>query len=90
MTTLTINLDDKLKKRAQKRAKKQGLTLTSLISGFLNEYLQGYWEMRLTPQGRELLEASREADEELANGTGKLYSNVDEMMEDILNEPNEV
>lgn len=88
MTTLTINLDEQIKSQAQQKVKKEGLTLTALISRFLKEYLKGGWELRLTPAGKEVLKASRELDEEIANGTAKSYSSAEEMTEDILNEPN--
>lgn len=39
---------------------------------------------------KRMLDAIGESDEELANGTAKLYDNVDEMFEEILNEPDEL
>ena len=90
MTTLTINIDKNLKKGVQKRVKKEGLTLTALISQFFKSYLKGEWELQLTPPTKQLLEAIREADEEIRSGKAKLYDNVDKMFNDILNEPDEV
>jgi antitoxin component of RelBE/YafQ-DinJ toxin-antitoxin module len=91
MTTLTINLDEQIKSQAQQKVKKEGLTLTALISRFLKEYLQGKWEMRImSPQAEaRMLAAIKESDEEIASGKAKLYNNVDKMMDDILNEPAE-
>jgi antitoxin component of RelBE/YafQ-DinJ toxin-antitoxin module len=86
MTTLTINLDEQIKSQAQQKVKKEGLTLTALISRFLKEYLQGEWELRLTPHGKEVLEASRELDEEIANGTAKVYNSAEELTRDVLSE----
>lgn len=91
MTTLTINLNSQLKARAQKKVKKEGLTLTALISRFLDEYLRDEWELRISPRaGKRLLDIRKEMREELASGKAKLYDNVDEMFEDILKEPDDI
>ena len=92
MTTLTINLDEQIKSQAQQKVKKEGLTLTALISRFLKEYLRGEWEMRImSPQAEaRMLAAIKESDEEIANGTAKVYSSAEEITEDILNEPDEI
>ncbi len=88
MNTLTINLNKMLKVKAQKKAKEEGMTLTALISQFLKSYLRDEWEFKMTPAAEKRMpDAIRESDEELANGTAKLYSSAEEMTEDILNEP---
>ena len=91
MTTLTINLDEQIKNNAQKRVKKEGLTLTALISRFLKEYLKGEWEMRLmSPQAeRRMTNAINQLKKDIANGTAKRYDDVDKMMDDVLNESDE-
>lgn len=95
MSTLTININEKLKAKAQKKSKKDGLNLTALIAQLLKMYVKEDCELCLEIERKglrlkpEIEESIREADEEFANGTAKLYDNVDEMMEDIFNEPDE-
>ena len=91
MTTLTINLDNQLKAKAQKKVKKEGLTLTALISRFLDEYLKGEWELKISPRaGKRLLETRKQMREELASGKAKLYNSAEELTEDILREPDDI
>ncbi len=91
MTTLTINLNSQLKAKVQKKVKKEGMTLTALISRFLDEYLKDEWELRISHRAeKRLLEAMKQSREDLASGKAKLYDNVDQMFEDILKEPDEI
>jgi len=83
MTTLTINIDDNLKENVQKKVRKEGETLTSLIAHFLKSYLEDKWVFRLTPK-EELLKAIREGEEEIRSGKAKLYHSTEEMFRDIL------
>ncbi len=83
MTTLTINIDDDLKESVQKKVRKEGETLTSLIAHFLKSYLEDKWVFCLTPK-EELLRAHREGEKEIRSGKAKLYDSVEEMMRDAL------
>ena len=94
MSTLTINLDQKLKTRAQKKSKQDGLNLTALITQLLKTYVQSECKLcvQLERAGKknlrpEIVASIEEADREFANGTAKLYNSVEEMSQDILNEP---
>ncbi|PIZ72553.1 hypothetical protein COY07_03075 [Candidatus Peregrinibacteria bacterium CG_4_10_14_0_2_um_filter_43_11] len=88
MSTLTINLDPVLKSKAQKKAKKEGLTLTALIAQFFKSYLNDECGLTLKLKN-EIVETMKELDEDIKNGTAKAYSNAHEMFEDILNEPDD-
>jgi hypothetical protein len=47
MTTLTFHIDPKTKKKVQARAKHDGITLTFLLTQFLNAYIQGKFRFGL-------------------------------------------
>ena len=90
MNTLTINLNEMLKVKAQKKAKEEGMTLTAIISQFLKSYLRDEWEMKMSPAAKKRMDdAIRKSDEALTNGTAKFYSSAKEMTEDILSKPDE-
>ncbi|MBU0578277.1 hypothetical protein KJ742_02980 [Patescibacteria group bacterium] len=91
MSTLTINLDEHIKSKAQKKVKKEGLTLTALISRFLKEYLRGEWEFRISPAAdKRMMETISQLKKDIASGKAKRYDDVDEMFEDMLSEPDEL
>lgn len=74
MTTLTINLNEKVKKKAQKKAKADGVTLTFVVTQILRAYNEDKFEFGLladdeitasfdvsTPEGKKRCIASFEA-----------------------------
>jgi antitoxin component of RelBE/YafQ-DinJ toxin-antitoxin module len=90
MSTLTINLNHRLKNEARKKAKEDGMTLTAVITQFLQKYLCDECRIYMSIAAEKRMDdAIKELDEAIANGTAKSYSSVEEMTEDILNEPDE-
>ena len=88
MSTLTINLDKKLKKRVQKIAKKEGFTLTALVAQFFKDYAKGKVVCGLHLKLKdEILESYQEALEEINEGkSSKSYKTAEELSSDIMNE----
>ena len=85
MTTLTINLDENLKTEVQKKVKKDGFTITALISQFFKSYLQDEWELKLSKKV-ELLEEHKEVLKLIKENKADLYNNAQDMTEKILSE----
>lgn len=69
MSTITVNIDPKLKSAAQKKVQKDGLTLTILISQFFKAYVNDEWVFTLSPclksKQRALDVALRESDKDI-------------------------
>lgn len=85
MTTLTINLDENLKTEVQKKVKKDGFTVTALVSQFFKSYLQNEWELKLS-QKTEVLEVHKEALKLIKENKAELYNTAQDMTEKILSE----
>ena len=58
MTTLTINVDDKVKQKAQILSKKDGATLTFVINQFLKLYINNEIKFSLNKDEEEFLNLS--------------------------------
>jgi DNA-damage-inducible protein J len=95
MTTINIRTDEKRKKLATAILKEMGLDMSSAIQMFLQQIIitksipfpirtvNGF-----TPkQEQAMLKDVAELEAQIKTGTAKLYNSAEEMMEDILNEP---
>jgi len=49
MATLTVNIDGRVKKRAQKMARRDGITLTFAVTQLLQAYVEGEFTFGLVP-----------------------------------------
>lgn len=84
MTTLSIRIEEKTKREANKTLKALGLDMSSAVKMFLNQVVieQGI-PFKLTRNPKEIREEwDREV--EMALKYGKRYKDVDEMFKDIL------
>lgn len=84
MTTLSIRIEEKMKRDANKTLKALGLDMSTAVKMFLNQVVieQGI-PFKLTRTSREIRE-EWDRQVEYALKYGKRYSNVDEMFKDIL------
>ena len=88
MANVSIRMDDALKKQAEDLFNDLGMNLTTAFTIFVKQAIreQGIpFEITRETPNRETLEAFKEVEEMKKNPTlGKSYTNVDEMMEDLL------
>lgn len=97
MANINIRIDQKLKQAASEVFNNVGLDMSSAVKLFLTQtvIVKKIPFRVLTVNGftpefeEELLKDIAEAEEDVRTGKAKLYDNVDEMMADILNEPND-
>lgn len=95
MTTINIRTDEKRKKLATAILKEMGLDMSSAIQLFLQQVIitksipfpirtvNGF-----TPaQEAAMLRDVAELEADIEAGTAKMYDSAEEMMEDILNDP---
>lgn len=79
MGRLNIRIDDKLKEEANELFDEIGVDMSTIIKIFLKQSVR---EQRVPFILGEPLD-SAQAREEALEGKGKIYANVEEMMEDI-------
>ena len=97
MANINIRIDQKLKKAANEVLSNVGLDMSSAVKLFLTQVVilkkipfQARTVNGFTPeQEEELLKDIAEMDEKIKSGKAKLYDNVHQMFEDILNEPDD-
>lgn len=97
MANINIRIDQKLKKAASEVFNNVGLDMSSAVKLFLTQAViakkipfRVLTVNGFTPEfEEELLKDIAEMDEEIKSGKAKLYNSVDEMMDDILNEPDD-
>ena len=53
MSTITVNIDNELKKKAQEKAKREGTTLTFIVSHFFKSYTDGQIEFELIQKEKD-------------------------------------
>jgi len=96
MTTINIRTDEKRKKLATAVLKEMGLDMSSAIQLFLQQViitksipfpirtLNGFTHQ----QEQAMLKDASELQAEIETGTAKTYNSAEEMMDDIVNDPN--
>ena len=84
MTNLTIRIEEKLKKDAQKTLKKQGLDMTTAIRMFLHQVNFEKGLPFLPTRNEARLKKRWDAQVKDALKNGKSYSNAKELFDDIL------
>lgn len=84
MTTLSIRIEEKVKRDANKTLKSLGLDMSSAVKMFLNQVvIEQAIPFKLSRNPKEIRERwDKEAEEALKYG--KRYNDVDEMFKDIL------
>ena len=87
-TSMTIRMNLEVKRQAQKIFADLGMDMTTAINVFLRQAIayQGFpFEIRITVPNSETLAAIREVEEMKKDPTkGKSYTDVDEMMKELL------
>lgn len=76
----SIRINNGLYQHLQEKAKKENRSLNNYIETLLYEN-SDYHE-----PNEETLEAMKEVQEMIKNGTGKAYTNVDELVKDLMDE----
>ncbi len=76
----SIRINNNLYQHLQEKAKKENRSLNNYIETLLYENSDFY------EPNEETLEAMKEVQEMIKNGTGKAYNNADEMIKDLMNE----
>ena len=76
----SIRLNSNLYKHLQNKAKKENRSVNNYIETLLYEN-SDYYE-----PNEETIEAMNEVQEMIKNGTGKSYTNVDELVKDLIDD----
>jgi hypothetical protein len=76
----SIRINSSLYQHLQEKAKKENRSLNNYIETLLYENSDFY------EPNEETLEAMKEVQEMIKNGTGKAYTNVDELVKDLMDE----
>ena len=88
MAQISLRVDDDVKRGAEQALSDIGLSLSAAINVFLRKVARERripFELTADTPNEETLEAIREVKRMKANpGLGKTYTNVDQMMEDLL------
>ncbi len=88
--TTSIRLDDDLRKKVLRQAKKDGLTLTDVVHFLLAAFARGEMQIGVTQYPKEFLDKLHKDAEDLRKlsraGKVKRYTSGAEMIADILGE----
>lgn len=76
----SIRINSSLYQHLQEKAKKENRSLNNYIETLLYENSDFY------EPNEETLEAMKEVQEMIKNGTGEAYTNVDELVKDLMDE----
>ena len=87
-SNMNIRMDKEVKEKAQQIFAQLGMDMTTAVNVFLRQTIRhnGFpFELRLDTPNEETLEAIREVQKMKKDpSVGKSYTNVDEMMEELL------
>ena len=79
-SVINVKIDPKVKAEAKKVASELGLSLSSLINGYLRQLIKSktvYLSLHEEPSPY-LIEAIRQSEKEIKEGKGKTFGNVEE------------
>ncbi|MCB9809006.1 type II toxin-antitoxin system RelB/DinJ family antitoxin [Candidatus Nomurabacteria bacterium] len=85
MSTVTIRIDEQLKKKAQKTLEKQGLDMSTAIKMFFKQVVFEKGLPFLPTHNEEVLRRRWDAQVQDALQNGKAYSSFQEMIDDMKN-----